>query len=111
MELSESIFNSLRQLLKTNPDDMEDLTMDDLDYKPLKYLQLSKKKNELKFEQNSKDAELSEMFLMMMQLWIQNVMVWNNEENNYLKELLDKMLPLLINGKLDVSELELNMRG
>ena len=108
-ELSESIFNSLRQLLKTNPDDMEDLTIDDLDYKPLKYLQLSKKKNELKFEQNSKDTELSEMFLMMMQLWIQNVMMWNNEENNYLKELLDKMLPLLMNGKLDVGELELNM--
>lgn len=86
---------------------MEDLTFEDLDYKPLHYLQLSKKKNELKFEQNSKDAELSEMFGMMMQLWIQNVLMWNNEQNRYLKELLDKMLPLLMTGELDTTEVEL----
>ena len=41
-----------------------------------------------------------------MHLWIQNVLMWNNEENNYLKELLDKMLPLLMTGKLDVSNIE-----
>ena len=86
---------------------MEDLTLEDLEYKPLKYLQLSKKKNELKFEQNSKEANLSEMFGMMMQLWIQNVLMWNNEENNYLKELLDKMLPLSMTGELDVGSVEL----
>ena len=28
--------------------------------------------------------------------------MWNNEENNYLKELLDKMLPLLMTGELEV---------
>ena len=105
---AEQMFETLRQLLKNNPEAMDDLTMEDLDYKPLHYLQLSKKKNELKFEQNSKDAEVSEMFLMMMQLWIQNVLVWNNEENNYLKELLDKMLPLLMTGELDVTEIELS---
>lgn len=104
---SEQIFETLRQLLESNPDKMEDLTFDDLDYKPLKYLQLSKKKNELKFEQNSKEANLSEMFGMMMNLWIQNILVWNNEQNNYLKELLDKMLPLLMNGELDVGSVEI----
>ena len=98
-----AIFNNLKQLLETNPDKMEDLTFEDLDYTPLKYLQLSKKKNEVKFEQNSKEESLSEMFSMMMGLWIQNVLMWNNEENRYLKELLDKMLPLLMNGELDVS--------
>lgn len=103
---AEQIFETLRQLLKSNPEAMGDLTMEDLEYKPLKYLQLSKKKNELKFEQNSKDANVSEMFGMMMQLWIQNVLMWNNEENNYLKELLDKMLPLLMTGKLDVEEVK-----
>lgn len=104
---AEQIFETLRQLLKSNPKEMEDLTMEDLDYKPLKYLQLSKKKNELKFEQNSKEANLSEMFAMMMQLWIQNVLMWNNEENNYLKELMDKMLPLLMTGQLDVNDVEI----
>ena len=104
---SEQIFETLRQLLESNPNKMEDLTFDDLDYKPLKYLQLSKKKNELKFEQNSKEANLSEMFGMMMNLWIQNILVWNNEQNNYLKELLDKMLPLLMNGELDVGSVEI----
>ena len=104
---NEQIFETLRKLLKSNPNEMEDLTMEDLDYKPLKYLQLSKKKNELKFEQNSKEANINEMFVMMMQLWIQNILMWNNEENNYLKELLDKMLPLLMEGKLDVTEVEL----
>lgn len=103
----ETIFQTLRQLLEHNSEVMGDLTMEDLDYKPLKYLQLSKKKNELKFEQNSKEANLSEMFGMMMQLWIQNVLMWNNEENNYLKELLDKMLPLLMTGELDVEKVEL----
>ena len=103
----EQIFDTLRQLLESNPDKMEDLTLEDLEYKPLKYLQLSKKKNELKFEQNSKEANLSEMFGMMMQLWIQNVLMWNNEENTYLKELLDKMLPLLMTGELDVGSVEL----
>ena len=68
---------------------------------------MSKKKNELKFEQNSKEANLSEMFAMMMQLWIQNVLMWNNEENNYLKELMDKMLPILMTGQLDVSDVEI----
>ena len=47
------------------------------------------------------------MFAMMMQLWIQNVLMWNNEENNYLKELMDKMLPLLMTGQLDVSDVEI----
>ena len=105
-EGTETIFNNLRQLLEDNPEEMGDLTMEDLDYKPLKYLQVSKKKNEVKFEQNSKEANLSEMLGMMMHLWIQNVLMWNNEENNYLKELLDKMLPLLMTGKLDVSNIE-----
>ena len=104
---AEQMFETLRQLLKSNPEAMGDLTMEDLDYKPLHYLQLSKKKNELKFEQNSKDTEVSEMFLIMMQLWIQNVLVWNNEENKYLKELLDKMLPLLMTGELDVTEIDM----
>lgn len=102
----EAIFDNLRQLLKTNPDKMEDLTLEDLNYEPLRYMTLSKKKNELKFEQNSKDFPLSEMFIMMMQLWIQNVLMWNNEETRYLKELLDKMLPLLMSGELDVSEVD-----
>lgn len=104
---SEAIFSTLKQLLKSNPDKMEDLTFEDLDYKPLHYLQMSKKKNELKFEQNSKDANLSEMFGMMMQLWVQNVLMWNNEQNIYLKELLDKMMPLLLTGELNVEKVEI----
>lgn len=104
---AEQMFEMLRELLKHNPSRMEDLTMEDLEYNPIHYLQLSKKKNELKFEQNGKNTQVSEMFSMMMQLWIHNVLMWNNEETNYLKELLDKMLPLLMTGKLDVTEMEL----
>lgn len=99
------MFQTLRELLIHNPEKMGDLTLEDLDYTPLHYLQVSKKKNELKFEQNSKEHELSEMMGMMMQLWIQNVLMWNNEESNYIKELLDKMLPLLMEGTLNVEEI------
>ena len=42
-----------------------------------------------------------------MNLWIQNILVWNNEQNNYLKELLDKMLPLLMTGELNVESVKL----
>lgn len=33
--------------------------------------------------------------------------MWNNEQNRYLKELLDKMLPLLMTGELDTTEVEI----
>ena len=65
------------------------------------FLQLSKKKNEIKFE-NQSDTEISTILLSIMQMWKQHIMYLNLEENRYLAELRDAILPDLMSGKIDV---------
>ena len=65
------------------------------------FLVLSKNKNEIKFENNSKE-QLSEIILLIMNNWKMMIYHLNNEENRYLIELRDKLLPDLMNGTISV---------
>lgn len=65
------------------------------------YFTTSKNKNEIKFENNSKDI-LSSVLMMIMRTWRQHIYYLNNEENRYLAELRDALLPDLMSGKFDV---------
>lgn len=67
------------------------------------YILLTKNKNEIKFENNSKD-KLSTIFLSILQMYKQHIIYLNNEENRYLAELRDALLPDLMSGKFDLSE-------
>ena len=68
------------------------------------YFTATKKKNEIKFENNSKE-QLSSILVMILQNWKQHIYYLNQEENRYLAELRDALLPELMNGKIDLTEL------
>lgn len=68
------------------------------------YFTASKNKNEIKFENNSKDI-LSSVLMMILNMWKQHIYYLNNEENRYLAELRDALLPELMSGKIDVSQI------
>lgn len=65
------------------------------------YILLSKNKNEIKFENNSKE-QISEILMLIMNNWKMMMYHLNNEENRYLIELRDKLLPDLMSGKINL---------
>ena len=65
------------------------------------YIRLTKSK-ELKWENKDKE-ELSSAITIALQTWKTMLHYFNNEENRYLKELRDKLLPDLMSGKLEVN--------
>lgn len=65
------------------------------------YFRTSKNKNEIKFENNSKDI-LSSVLMMILNTWKQHIYYLNQEENRYLAELRDAMLPDLMSGKIEI---------
>lgn len=65
------------------------------------YISLTKNKNEIRFENNSKD-KLSTIFLSILQMYKQHIIYLNNEENRYLIELRDALLPDLMSGKINI---------
>mgnify|MGYP002678101446 CR=1 FL=1 len=67
------------------------------------YIQLSKNKNEIKFESNDKEM-LSSIFSILIPMWKQHVFYLNQQENILLSELRDAMLPDLMSGKICFSE-------
>lgn len=68
-----------------------------------KYMQLTKLKNEVKFEQ---DKSLMSSFMEInLATWKHQVHYLNTEENRLLAELRDCLLPKLMNGEIDVSNL------
>lgn len=66
------------------------------------YFSTSKNKNEIRFENNSKDI-LSSILVMIMQTWKQHIYYLNQQENRYLAELRDALIPDLMSGKIDVN--------
>lgn len=66
------------------------------------YFSTSKNKNEIRFENNSKDI-LSSILVMIMQTWKQHIYYLNQQENRYLAELRDALIPDLMSGKIDVT--------
>lgn len=67
------------------------------------YVQFSKNKNEVIFKNNSKES-ISFLMPIMFQSWKQHVMFMNAEENRYLTELRDALLPDLMSGKVEVDD-------
>lgn len=65
------------------------------------FISVSKKAGELKFENGSKDS-ISTILMSILQMWKQHIMYLNNEENRYLIELRDALLPDLMSGKIEV---------
>lgn len=65
------------------------------------YFMTSKKKNEIRFENNSKDI-LSSILVLILNNWKQHIFYLNQEENRYLAELRDALLPELMSGKIEV---------
>jgi type I restriction-modification system DNA methylase subunit len=67
------------------------------------YISFSKNKNELKIEQKGKTG-ISVLLHSFLKSWAQHIAFLNNQENIYLAELRDAMLPDLMSGKIDVSK-------
>lgn len=70
-----------------------------------KFIALSKNAGELKFENLSKN-KVSTILLSILQMWKQHIMYLNNEENRYLIELRDALIPDLMSGKINLDETE-----
>lgn len=64
------------------------------------YFTVSKNKNEIKFENNSKEI-LSSVLVMILNTWKQHIYYLNQEENRYLAELRDALLGMLMNPKYE----------
>lgn len=73
------------------------------EYQSKPFIVLSKNKNELKFESNDKEI-LSSLFSILMPMWKQHIFYLNQQENIFLAELRDAILPDLMSGKLDLSK-------
>lgn len=67
------------------------------------YFRTTKNKNEIKFENNSKEA-ISSIFMMIFNMWKQHIYYLNQEENRYLEELRDALIPDLMSGIIDIEE-------
>lgn len=62
------------------------------------------KNRELTIRFKSKD-ELPEIFKQFMQMWITRVVLLNNLENGMLAQMRDYLLPILMNGEIDLEKL------
>lgn len=65
------------------------------------FISITKKAGEFKFENGSKDM-VSTILMSILQMWKQHIMYLNNEENRYLIELRDALLPDLMSGKIKI---------
>lgn len=69
------------------------------------WLVTSKRAGEIKFENTSKNG-ISHLFIFFMQFVKQHIYYLNQQENIYLAELRDALLPDLMSGKIDVADLK-----
>lgn len=93
--------NENNELLKRcNPDfECPDMIKED-------WLSYSKKKNMLKFENNNRTTHTRADMLFQLERWRTMAYFLNEEENKYLAEFRDALLPLLMSGELSVEEPE-----
>lgn len=64
------------------------------------YIQFTKNKNEFVFKNNCADS-VSTILISILQMWKQHIMYLNEEENKYLLEMRDALLPDLMSGKIE----------
>ena len=73
------------------------------------YFTLTENK-EIKIENKDKE-KLSEMIPLFMLMWKQHIIYLNNEQNRYLAELRDAILPELMSGNIDLSKIDLDNKN
>lgn len=93
------IFLMFKQSEETNSSINEMLSFTGKKIEKEKFISISKNAGELKFENGSKDS-ISTILMSILQMWKQHIMYLNNEENRYLAELRDALLPDLMSGKI-----------
>ena len=67
------------------------------------YIQFTKNKNEFVFKCNDKEL-LPDILLQFFSIWKNQISLLNTMQNEYLRELRDALLPDLMSGKINVSE-------
>lgn len=67
------------------------------------FITMSKNAGEFKIENRDK-SQLPEMIQLFLNMWKQHIMFLNNQQNIYLAEFRDALLPDLMNGKIDLSK-------
>lgn len=95
------IYSLCKQSEKTADEMSESLSFTGKKIKKENFITLSKNKNEFKFENMSKE-KLSTILMSILQMWKQHIMYLNEEENRYLIELRDALLPDLMSGKIEL---------
>ena len=95
------VFVMFKSSQETNESINEMLKIIDQKIEKENFIFMSKKAGEIKFENGSKDS-ISTILMSIMQMWKQHIMYLNNEENRYLIELRDALLPDLMSGKIEV---------
>lgn len=65
------------------------------------YIQFTKNKNEFTFKANNPE-HLSTIFTAVFQMWKQHIMYLNEQENIFLAEFRDVLLPDLMSGKISI---------
>lgn len=95
------IFQMFKQSEETEDSMNQMLTFTGKKIEKENFISMTKKAGEMKFENGSKN-NISTILLSILQMWKQHIMYLNNEENRYLIELRDALLPDLMSGKIDL---------
>ena len=95
------IFLMFKQSEKTNESMNDMLSFTGKRIENENFIAVSKKAGELRFENGRKDR-VSTILMSILQMWKQHIMYLNNEENRYLAELRDALLPDLMTGKIQL---------
>lgn len=100
--LAKKIGIDISAFCKPDFDDLNKLLVEQGSSKIIKedYFSTSKNKMELKFE--NKGDTISSILALIINTWTQHVYYLNNEENVYLAELRDALLPDLMSGKIEI---------
>lgn len=72
-----------------------------LEFQHSDYIRTTKNKNELTFSNNSKTA-VSNILLLILQQWKARIHFLNDEQNRYLAELRDALLPGIMSGEIEI---------
>lgn len=97
------IYLMFKQSEKTNSDMNKALAFTGKEIKKENFISMSKKAGELKVE-NGRKNEVSTILMSILRMWKQHIMYLNKEENRYLIELRDALIPDLMSGKIELKE-------
>lgn len=97
------VFNNLKNSQELNNEINNELKLINKNIEKENFISLSKNKNELIFKNNDKE-DISHILILILQQWKNHIYYLNQQENIYLTELRDKLLPDLLSGKINLEE-------